>query len=435
MLKKLKIKTGLIFIIFVVSALLIGVSVFSLSALKSQGEFTDNINHRLANQSIPMYKIYNNILSARLAAQYANIYIEKNEPSEQMFNIYLSYLDGADKIIDELDKMPSRTGEGQSLRNNILKNYQEYKKYGFAPLKEALKNKNIGDFDRLLPILSKYDVNFKNSLSDLTDFSRERSRQILLKSDTDQDIAMMIIVTTLIIAVIMVMFSGYIVKNAILHPVAAMRAHFKEMESGNLSISIPPLPNNEMGQLMAALDGMQDALRKIVADVRDASSEIAVGAKQISAGNHDLSSRTEEQASSLEQTAASMEELTATVKHNTDNAHRANQLVVEASSMTRQGGDIVTEVVSTMKSISVSSKKVADITSVINSIAFQTNILALNAAVEAARAGEQGKGFAVVASEVRNLAQRSAQAAKEIEQLIGESVTGIENGYHLAENA
>jgi methyl-accepting chemotaxis protein len=192
---------------------------------------------------------------------------------------------------------------------------------------------------------------------------------------------------------------------------------------------------DEIGDLMTALSGMNDALRTVVSQVQIGTSTIATASNQIASGNMDLSQRTEEQASSLEETASSMEELTSTVRQNADNARQANQLAQTASEVAEKGGAIVGQVVNTMGSINDSSRKIFDIISVIDSIAFQTNILALNAAVEAARAGEQGRGFAVVASEVRNLAQRSAGAAKEIKELIGNSVGQVEIGSKLVQQA
>jgi methyl-accepting chemotaxis protein len=180
---------------------------------------------------------------------------------------------------------------------------------------------------------------------------------------------------------------------------------------------------------------MNASLVNIVGQVRTGTDTIATASRQIAAGNMDLSSRTEQQASSLEETASSMEELTSTVKQNADNARQANQLAVTASDVAVKGGSVVSEVIDTMASINEASKKIVDIISVIDGIAFQTNILALNAAVEAARAGEQGRGFAVVASEVRNLAQRSAAAAKEIKGLIGDSVEKVAVGSKLVEQA
>ncbi len=198
--------------------------------------------------------------------------------------------------------------------------------------------------------------------------------------------------------------------------------------AGNLTSTVEVKSTDETGQLLQALKDMNDSLAKVVGEVRVGTDTIATASSQIAAGNMDLSSRTEQQASSLQETAASMEELTSTVKQNADNARQANQLAVTASGVALKGGSVVAQVVDTMGAINSSSRKIVDIIGVIDGIAFQTNILALNAAVEAARAGEQGRGFAVVAAEVRNLAQRSAGAAKEIKTLIGDSVQKVEEG-------
>jgi methyl-accepting chemotaxis protein len=205
--------------------------------------------------------------------------------------------------------------------------------------------------------------------------------------------------------------------------------------SGDLTSRIEVKTNDETGQLLQALKDMNDSLVKIVGEVRSGTETIANASNQIATGNLDLSSRTEQQASSLEETASSMEELTSTVKQNADNARQANGLATTASDVASKGGAVVSQVVETMGSINESSKKIVDIISVINGIAFQTNILALNAAVEAARAGEQGRGFAVVASEVRSLAQRSAAAAKEIKTLIDNSVEKVDTGSKLVGQA
>jgi methyl-accepting chemotaxis protein len=203
----------------------------------------------------------------------------------------------------------------------------------------------------------------------------------------------------------------------------------------DLTSHIEVSSTDETGRLLQALQQMNDGLISIVTEVRNGTESISTASSQIAAGNLDLSGRTEEQASSLEETASSMEELTATVKQNADNARQANQLAVKASEVAQRGGGVVSEVVTTMDAITGSSRKIADIISVIDGIAFQTNILALNAAVEAARAGEQGRGFAVVASEVRNLAQRSAAAAKEIKTLIDDSLEKVNAGSTLVTQA
>ncbi|ADJ62804.1 methyl-accepting chemotaxis protein [Herbaspirillum seropedicae] len=204
--------------------------------------------------------------------------------------------------------------------------------------------------------------------------------------------------------------------------------------SGDLSTHID-ISHAAQGSVVSAMHMMQGSLRKVVQTVRTSSESIATGSRQIATGNLDLSARTEQQASALEETASSMEELTSTVKHNASNAQNAKEMAATASTVAQEGGEVVAQVVDTMSAINESSRKMADIISVIDGIAFQTNILALNAAVEAARAGEQGRGFAVVATEVRNLAQRSAAAAKEIKALIEDSVDKVTVGARLADQA
>ncbi|MHB8949709.1 MAG: methyl-accepting chemotaxis protein, partial [Rhodoferax sp.] len=208
----------------------------------------------------------------------------------------------------------------------------------------------------------------------------------------------------------------------------------REIAAGNLAVQVHVV-SGDTTSLLAAIKTMRDSLAKVVATVRTGSEGVSTASSEIAQGNHDLSARTEQQASALEETAASMEELSSTVKQNADNARQANQLSMSASTVAVKGGAVVAQVVDTMKGINDSSKKISDIISVIDGIAFQTNILALNAAVEAARAGEQGRGFAVVASEVRSLAGRSADAAKEIKSLINASVERVEQGTLLVDQA
>ena len=228
---------------------------------------------------------------------------------------------------------------------------------------------------------------------------------------------------------------AWLLTTGITGPLKSAVAVARRVADGDLSGEIEVHTKDEIGQLLHALKDMNDSLIRIVSDVRAGTDTIATASSQIAAGNMDLSSRTEQQASSLEETAASMEELTTTVKQNADNARQANGLAAAASAVAVKGGAVVSQVVGTMASINDSSKKIVDIISVIDGIAFQTNILALNAAVEAARAGEQGRGFAVVATEVRNLAQRSAAAAKEIKALIGDSVDKVATGSKLVGEA
>lgn len=228
---------------------------------------------------------------------------------------------------------------------------------------------------------------------------------------------------------------GWWVTRSITRPINTAVAVARRVAQGDLSGPVYVKTTNEVGQLMAALKTMNDNLHHIVTQVRNGTATIASASGEIARGNIDLSSRTEQQASSLEETASAMEELTSTVRENADHAHQAKQLAASTTRVAQQGGSVVHEVIDTMAAINTSSKKIADITGVIDSIAFQTNILALNAAVEAARAGEQGRGFAVVASEVRNLAQRSATAAMEIKALIEDSVAKVDNGSQLVQQA
>ncbi|SAL72072.1 methyl-accepting chemotaxis sensory transducer [Caballeronia udeis] len=230
-------------------------------------------------------------------------------------------------------------------------------------------------------------------------------------------------------------FSWFSLRRAIGRPLDAALEHFEAIAAGDLRGKVVPTSRDEMGLLMQGLARMQASLVGTVRSVRSGSESIATATKQIAAGNIDLSSRTEEQASALQETASSMDELTGTVKQNADNARQASSLAANASEIANKGSRVVAQVVNTMGDINQSSAKIADIITIIEGIAFQTNILALNAAVEAARAGEEGRGFAVVAGEVRNLAQRSSAAAKEIKGLIDTSVERVQSGTSLVDEA
>ena len=243
-----------------------------------------------------------------------------------------------------------------------------------------------------------------------------------------------------IVAIVLAMIASLVglwlfMRKAVLGPIGNAVRFAERIAQGDLTSEIHSESKDEAGQLLRMLGRMNGSLGEVVSQVRISAEAVVTASSQVSAGTTDLSQRTEEQASSLEETAASMEELASTVKQNADNAKQADELARNASKRAEQGGAEVVRVVTTMTEISDSAKRITEIVSVIDSIAFQTNILALNAAVEAARAGEQGRGFAVVASEVRSLAQRSAQAAKEIKGLIGQSVAKVESGTELVEQA
>ncbi|WP_206958043.1 methyl-accepting chemotaxis protein [Trinickia acidisoli] len=243
------------------------------------------------------------------------------------------------------------------------------------------------------------------------------------------------LVITLLIALVLGVFARAMLIRVVVRPVSQVMAHLQRIASGNLSAEVRVEYHNEMGAVLTDLGTMQHSLVEMVRSVRNSTETISVGAQEIALGNADLSRRTEQQAASLERTAANMKQLTASVKSNAEHARQASERALQASRTAAAGGQVVSDVVRTMQGIAVHSSKIAEIVRLIDSVAFQTNILALNAAVEAARAGELGRGFAVVAHEVRNLAQRCADAAKEIKLLIDETVDKISEGSMLADRA
>ncbi len=281
------------------------------------------------------------------------------------------------------------------------------------------------------PLQSKYF----EQLDTLIQYENGRMEQ---SGDTANSTAVrteLLILVLAVVASVMSMLVALLSTRSITLPLNEAVGIARRVADGDLTSDIQVRTQDETGQLMDALRHMNDSLSRIVGDVRAGTETMSMASREIAGGNQDLSRRTEEQSAELQRTALAMEELTSTVKQNAENALQANQLAASASEVAMQGGGVVSQVIETMGSINASSKKIVDIISVINGIAFQTNILALNAAVEAARAGEQGRGFAVVAAEVRSLAQRSAEAAKEIEALIGDSVDKVEQGSKLVGQA
>lgn len=276
---------------------------------------------------------------------------------------------------------------------------------------------------------------YLQSVDDLLSFQKTSIDNNAALLDSNNEFGRNLLISVAILAVLAGLALALLITRSITRPLHRALLLAQTVSSRDLTSSIEIHGKDETSMLLHALKQMNDSLTSVVRDVRSGANSIATASSQIAAGNLDLSSRTEEQASSLAETAATMEQLTTTVRQNADNAQQACTLAESAAHIAVKGGDVVAQVVRTMGDITSSSRKVAEIINVIDSIAFQTNILALNAAVEAARAGEQGRGFAVVASEVRSLAQRSASAAKEIKGLIDTSVSTTEAGNRLAAEA
>ncbi|WP_332852485.1 methyl-accepting chemotaxis protein [Duganella sp. S19_KUP01_CR8] len=312
------------------------------------------------------------------------------------------------------------------------KTYTEIRKAVFAA-------KNAGDLEKGKSLYEGEMVQsrtlYLDALKKFADKQAELLDQAAVEIQQQYTSGRTLLVLLGLAAIVMGVFAAWWITRTITNPINEAVKVAETVSSGDLTSDIQISSSDETGQLMSALKNMNTNLVNIVGQVRNGTDLMATASTEIAAGNHDLSSRTEQQASSLQETASSMEELTSTVRFNAENAREANKLAVTASEIASRGGAVVGEVVSTMGSINDSSRKIVDIISVIDSIAFQTNILALNAAVEAARAGEQGRGFAVVASEVRNLAQRSAAAAKDIKGLIDDSVQKVAQGSDLVDKA
>ncbi|MDM2778172.1 methyl-accepting chemotaxis protein [Citrobacter sp. Cpo142] len=316
--------------------------------------------------------------------------------------------------------------------NAVLTKWQALLDNGVIPQMQLAQQGTLTAFaehaSTITPALSR---EFGASAERFNATAGERLDTTRVMVDGKTSIIRTLIITAVILGIALLFFTDRYLVSMMVKPLGRIRQQFQQIAQGDLSHPIEDFGRNCVGQLVPLLCAMQDSLREAVSTIRSGSDNIWRGATEISTGNNDLSSRTEEQAAALEETAASMEQLTATVKLNAENAREASQLADTATETAGKGSTLVSEVVETMDGIAASSKQIAEITSVINSIAFQTNILALNAAVEAARAGEQGRGFAVVAGEVRNLASRSAGAAKEIETLIGESSRRVDQGARL----
>ena len=332
---------------------------------------------------------------------------------------------------DQLMKLVE-SADGKAMLVAIDKARDAYR----TPRGELMKRKIAGeDVSAAIEGLTPLNTAYVGTIQVFQERQKKLYDQSLAEAEADAAQGQQLLIGAGLLALLLGAFFAFALSRSITVPLRQAAVSARRISEGDLTENIEVVGRDEAAEVLTALHAMQANLGRVVSGVRSNAEGVATASAQIAQGNNDLSGRTEQQASALQQTAASMEELSSTVRQNSDNAQQANQLAQGATNVAVEGGEVVARVVDTMKGINESSRKISDIISVIDGIAFQTNILALNAAVEAARAGEQGRGFAVVASEVRSLAQRSADAAKQIKGLIGTSVERVEQGTALVDQA
>ena len=432
----------------VVSGLLCVLALFALLQLFSGGMFFSTVkadkenfayNQRLSTLQRAMGTSWVSLVQARNTLNRAGIrYLLDSQQAgsgatvKDLVALATAELKTADQSFAEFNANLSEKGKSAENVLTLQANYNAFR----GALAELIDFLSAGNFKGFVDQPTQgFQDKFVKDYNAWLAYNIVLAKQGIDANQSAYQHAMMLVIGTLLVTLLVIALVWSGMRTALIRPLQQSIEHIRHIARGDLTQPVDVSVRNEMGDLLSSLQHMQQELARTVRIVRDGSDAIYTGASEIAMGNNDLSSRTEQQAASLEQTAASMEQLTATVKQNAENARQASKLALNASETAQQGGKVVDGVVTTMKDIAGSSKKIADITSVIDGIAFQTNILALNAAVEAARAGEQGRGFAVVAGEVRSLAQRSAQAAKEIKGLIEDSVSRVNTGSVLVESA
>ncbi|POU04253.1 methyl-accepting chemotaxis protein [Escherichia sp. ESNIH1] len=438
MLRTLSIRTGLLSLLAVMTLLLLLVSGMGIYALTQSSSSLQRINHLQGEQMARLNEGYTLILRARNEAGQAVRMMEVgllDDAGKSVKNIN-SEVAQAQKGLQETIGAGVEDERGQALLTAVAKSYQAYNSQGIVPMLTALNQQSADDYyslleNQLVPVSRQFD----NDMQAFLKWGEARGKAEVDAVQASKNRVMALIVIAALVTAGIIALAWLALRHMLLKPLNVSIQQLEQVAAGNLTPTQAELTSKEFSRLNAAIENMRHSLVSSVTRVRDASAQIDTGSRELTAGNVDLAQRTESTASSLEQTAASMEQITATVKQNAANAEQAHQLAKTVSDTADRGSEMVCYVIEKMQDISGSSARIADILSVIDAIAFQTNILALNASVEAARAGEQGRGFAVVAGEVRNLASRSADAAKEIRTLITDSQTHVGEGSNLAMQA
>ena len=431
--KNLKISTRLSGAFALLVLMLVGLAVAAMAQLSSMRAATVEISENW----LPSIEVVNAIDAQAAELRLVALNHIMNTDDAAMAKIDQQLIADREKMVQLRKKYEAliSSPEEKKLYDEFASNWTKY----IAVIDTALAHSRKNENDQARAIVegesAKLFAISKEILDKLVKLNADGAAQSKNDADTTYTTARNMLLITAALAIALAIAAAVWLIRSITAPLARAVEVADRVSGGDLTVHIDVDSRDETGQLLSALQRMQQSLVRTVSVVRQNSESVASASAQIASGNNDLSARTEQQASALEETAASMEELGSTVRQNADNARTANQLAMNASTVAAQGGEVVAEVVETMKGINASSNKIADIISVIDGIAFQTNILALNAAVEAARAGEQGRGFAVVAGEVRNLAQRTLSAAKEIKVLIDESSNKVAQGSQLVHNA